>query len=221
MNSNNLPAKARRMASISTVLFALVAVGVVTSGQSSAEDLSGPSLLKALRSGGYVVLMRHASSPHEPPDAEAADALNTRRERQLDDAGRSSAIAMGAALRRLHIPVGRVLSSPTYRAMQTVRLAQFGDASIFPELGDEGHSMMADATGVRGAWLRAKIAEVPQPGLNTLVVTHLPNIVEALGASVTPMADGEALVLRPDGKGGSQLVARVRMEAWEHLDSAP
>jgi phosphohistidine phosphatase SixA len=61
-----------------------------------------------------------------PPDPAQADADNIQHERQLDEQGRASARAMGEAIRRLQIPIDQVLSSPTYRAQETVRLAQLG-----------------------------------------------------------------------------------------------
>ena len=45
-------------------------------------------------------------------------------ERQLDEKGRTTAAAMGDALRRLKIPIGEVLTSPAYRARETARLAR-------------------------------------------------------------------------------------------------
>ena len=80
-------------------------------------------LVQRLRQGGYVLVMRHASSPREAPTKEIANADNPKLERQLDEAGRSGARAMGNAVRVLRIPIGAVLTSPTYRAMETVRLA--------------------------------------------------------------------------------------------------
>jgi phosphohistidine phosphatase SixA len=165
--------------------------------------------------------MRHASSPRTPPDAAQADAGNVAHERQLDDAGRSSARAMGEALRRLHIPIGQVLSSPTYRALETVRLAQLGEPKIFPQLGDSGQSMQSDSSGTRAAWLQAKWAEVPLKHTNTIIVTHFPNITEAFADSAAGVADGEALIFRPDGRGRASLVARVKIDEWARLAAAP
>src|SRR5215216_6336710 len=79
-----------------------------------AQTMSGPALVKSLQAGGHVIVMRHASSPGQIPDKPNAD--NVPPERQLDDKGRSTATAIGEALRRLKIPVGEVLTSPTYRA---------------------------------------------------------------------------------------------------------
>jgi len=38
---------------------------------------------------------------------------------------------MGDTFRRLRIPVGQVLSSPTYRALETARLAQNPGLTLF------------------------------------------------------------------------------------------
>ncbi len=186
-----------------------------------AQTLQGASLVAALQRGGYVILMRHASSPQAPPTPPQADPDNARHERQLDATGRATAREMGAALHRLHIPVGAVLCSPTYRALETVRLAQLGTPQIREQLGDSGHSMQADTSGARGKWLRAQLAASPAPGTNTLLVTHLPNITEALPASAADLRDGGALILRPDGHGGAQVVARIGIEEWPRLAATP
>src|SRR5579863_4945145 len=141
---------------------------LVLSGASKAADESGSDVLSALRAGGYVILMRHASSPSTPPDAAQANGDNPQRQRQLDEAGRSSARKFGESLRRLGIPIGDVLSSPTYRAVETVRLAGLGEPQTFFQLGDGGQSMTADTSGGRAAWLKAELAQSPMRGKNTI-----------------------------------------------------
>jgi phosphohistidine phosphatase SixA len=195
------------------VIFLLIALPTAYS-----QSLSGKDLVAALRTGGYVILMRHASSPRDAPDAAHADGENVAHERQLDEGGRTSARAMGEALRRLHIPIDDVLSSPTYRALQTIKLAQLRSPTTATELGDSGQSMGADKSGTRAAWLKAKSAVVPAPHENTLIVTHFPNIIEAY-PEAQGLGDGEALILHPNGQGGAAIVARVKMNDWISLDS--
>jgi phosphohistidine phosphatase SixA len=180
-----------------------------------AQTLTGDALVKALRQGGYVIAMRHASSPREVPDKQAANADNVKIERQLDEAGRASATAMGKALRDLKIPIGDVLTSPTYRALETVRYAQFGDPKPFAELGDNGQSMQG-GTEAQAAWLRKQVTQFPA-GANTIIVTHFPNLTGAFPQMAAGLADGEALIFGPDGKGGATLVARVKIEEWPKL----
>ena len=177
-----------------------------------------PALLRALRAGGLVVVMRHAHSPNTLPDAAQAEPGNTQRERQLDDMGRETAMALGNALRRLRVPVGQVYSSPTFRALQTLRLAKLPTPQTPAQLGDSGQNMQGDTGGSRGAWLRTLAAKAPKPRTNTWIVTHFPNITEAWPDDAKGVADGEALVLRPDGHGGTSLLARVHIEDWPSLD---
>jgi hypothetical protein len=131
----------------------LLLVFLCIAGQASAETLAGTALIEHLRKGGYVLLMRHASAPTTLPDKQSADPENSALERQLDEKGRNSAIAMGQAIKKLEIPVGMVLSSPTYRELETVRLAALGSAKTYAQLGDGGHSMQASAVSNQTHWL--------------------------------------------------------------------
>jgi phosphohistidine phosphatase SixA len=121
---------------------------------------------------------------------------------------------MGKALRDLKIPIGDVFTSPTYRALETVRLAQFGNPKTFAELGDGGQSMQG-VTDAQAAWLKQQVSLVPKEG-NAILVTHMPNIARAF-PEASGVADGEALIFHPDGKGGAPLVARIKIEEWPHL----
>jgi phosphohistidine phosphatase SixA len=200
-----------------TVLLRCVLVAAALLGSQvsvSGDTLSGQSLVQHLRRGGYVLLMRHASSPTARPDHRIADPDNRTLERQLDAKGRSTATAMGRAIKALHIQVNKVLSSPTYRAVETVRLAGLGQAITFPQLGDGGHSMEKGAVSKQADWLRAKVSESPASGTNTVIVTHMPNIATAFGSLANNLGEGETLVFQPNGKGGEMLVARVRIEDW-------
>lgn len=176
-----------------------------------AQVMTGEPLIAALRGGGAIIVMRHASAPRQAPDKAAANPDNPTAERQLDAAGRASAAAMGEALRRLKIPVGDVWTSPTYRARDTVRHAQLPPPQPVPELGDGGQSMQV-AAAAQAAWLEKKVTELPR-GTNTVLVTHMPNIAAAF-PEAGAVADGEALVFMADGKGGARLVGRVRIEEW-------
>lgn len=198
----------------------LVALGTSTAAQ-AAETLSGAALANALSQGGYVIVMRHPSSPATLPDRSQADPANTGLERQLDETGRKTAKAMGDAFRRLHIPVGDVLSSPTYRTREAVRLAAFGEPKIVEQLDDGGHSMQADADKERSAWLRAKASEPPRQGKNTLIETHTPNLTGAFGEIARGIAAGEALIFHPGGKPEPNFVGRIKIEEWPTLAASP
>lgn len=172
-------------------------------------------LIGLLRQGGYVLVMRHASSPREVPTKEQANPDNLKLERQLDESGRRGASGMGEAFRRLQIPIGDVLTSPTYRAMETVTLARLNQPQVVSELGDGGQSMQG-VSEAQGSWLRSRVSEVPRTG-NTILVTHQPNLSRAFPEWGPSVADGETVVLRPDGRGGVAVVGRVPIDEWPRL----
>jgi phosphohistidine phosphatase SixA len=171
--------------------------------------------VKALQHGGYVLVVRHASSPRETPDPGSANPENINLERQLDVKGRESAIAMGEAIRALRIPIGVVLTSPTYRAQETVRLARLPNPRPQAELGDGGQSMQS-VTPSQTAWLKNKVMEFPR-GTNMVLVTQLPNMSTAFPQWTTGLADGETLVFGPDAQGVAMVVARIKIEQWPRL----
>ena len=77
---------------------------------------------------------------------------------------------MGRAFKSLQIPLGEIFSSPTYRARETIKLVGFGTPKTVAELGDQGHSMARLNGSGPAAWLKAKAAEKPAAGRDTLIV---------------------------------------------------
>jgi phosphohistidine phosphatase SixA len=193
-----------------------VALVMLIAVASAAAQAPSSGTVAALRSGGYVLVMRHAHSPRELPDAASAHRDNVHLERELDAEGRAAAVAMGIAIRKLGIPIGQILTSPTFRALETVRALGLGDARSLEELGDGGNNMQPDAEGKRSAWLRAQAAEPPAQSTNILMVTHVPNLRGAFGDAAADMADGETLILRSD-EGRVVVVGRVRIDEWSSL----
>lgn len=195
----------------------LLLLAVAVAAASHAQALTGAALVQALQHGGYVIVMRHAASPQTPPAKETANPDNPNDERQLDQQGMTTATNMGNAIRALNIPIGEILSSPTYRALETVKLAKLGEPRIVPELGENGASMQV-SSAAQAEWLRHRVTEFPQ-ATNTLLVTHNPNLIAAFPTEAAGVADGEALVFGPDGKGGAMLVARIKIEDWPKLQA--
>ena len=170
----------------------------------------------ALRSGGLVLVMRHAHAPREAPEPAARDPQNLDGERQLDAAGKDEARTIAEGLRRARVPVAAVLASPTFRARQTAQIAGLTPFETAEPLGDHGASMQ-NADLDHSAWLRAQAAKSPKPGGNTVIITHMPNIVAAFGAEMRDVEDGEMLVFRPDGTNAAKLIGRIHVQDWKQL----
>ena len=199
-----------------TMLLAAAAWALTALAAASASAVpEHDALLQQLRHGGYVLVMRHAQSPETPPGAQTAEADNVQRERQLSEAGKASARALGAALRALRIPLGPIYSSPTYRALQTVRFAGLASPQPIALLAEGPRGMAGDAGRAQVRWLQRAVAQTPPVGSNTLIVTHTPNIVGAF-PTVADIHATEMLVFRPD-RGHARLVERLTVEQWQQL----
>jgi hypothetical protein len=66
---------------------------------------------------------------------------------------------------------------------------------------------------------RKLLGTAPTPGTNTILITHKPNIVDALGKDWFDVKEGEASLFRPEA-GSYKLIARVQMEEWPHITAA-
>lgn len=172
-----------------------------------------------LRQGGYVLVMRHAHSPTEAPAPANADPANVTGERQLDAEGKAQAHGFGQAIKTLGIRFDRVLSSPAFRARETVELAGLGNPEPLQSLAmSEQQVMMAAADEPSGAQLRALAAQRPRAGTNTLIVTHKPNILAAFQGQAKDIQDAETIVLRSDGA-AAKVVGRIRANDWQSLET--
>jgi broad specificity phosphatase PhoE len=145
-----------------------------------------------LRTGGHVVVMRHASTDRGIGDPPGFRLDDCRTQRNLSPAGREEARRLGEAFKAHRIPVGQVRSSRWCRCLETAQLA-FGRVEPWPPLDsffdDRSH---ADK---RTQVVRELIADAPSAG-NTIFVTHQVNITALTGLYSAP---GELIVLTPRG----------------------
>jgi phosphohistidine phosphatase SixA len=202
-----------RLAGLISLLWVVPALA-----QSSAT--AAPAWIAALRDGGYVIVVRHGATYADQADTNPLDPKDTAHQRQLNDAGRAAAKSMGDALRKLKIPVGKVQTSQFQRAVETGTLLGFGEVSSTADIAEGGLVVTPNENNRRTAALRTLAATPPPAGTNIVLVTHKPNIVDAFGKDWFDVREGEASILRPDGKGGYTLAARVQAAEWTRLAQA-
>src|SRR5262252_10867721 len=121
-----------------------------------------------MRGGGQVVFMRHAVTTPGVGDPAGFKLDDCATQRNLTDAGRDDARRVGATFKSRSIPVGRVLSSPWCRCLETARLA-FGTAEPWQPLGNLFGRDEARAEPLRQ--MRALIGE-RHTGSNVVLVSH-------------------------------------------------
>ena len=71
----------------------------------------------------------------------------------------------------------------------------------------------------RAEAFRKLVSTPPQAGTNSLIISHRPNIVDALGKDWFDVKEGEASIFRPEN-GTYKLVTRVQMDEWARIASA-
>ena len=177
------------------------------------------ALVQALRAGGLVIVLRHGATFADQVDTKPIDFDNLTAQRNLNDQGKASAAALGEAFRRIGVPVGRVYTSRFNRAYETATLAGFSQAEKIPELTDAGPGMLPGESATQTEAFRKLLGTAPQPGTNKVLVTHKPNIVDALGKDWSEVKEGEASIFRP-ANGSYTLVARVQIDEWPRIAAA-
>src|SRR5438270_10625603 len=104
----------------------------------AASAQSGSDVAAALRAGGNVIVLRHGATFADQADTNPLDLKDTAHQRQLNDAGRAAAKAMGDALHKMKIPVAKVETSLFQRAVETGTLLGFGEVSSTADISEGG-----------------------------------------------------------------------------------
>ena len=206
----------RRTVALGGLLAALVLAAPIPS---LADEFDLPGMLRA---GGLVILLRHG--PTNPDQADG--------ERNLNDAGKAMARNFGELLRQMRAPVGKIYTSELNRAYQMAVLAGFTVIDKTADLTETstsmgkpadveaGRTVSSDEKSRRANALRKMLGTEPDEGTNTIIVTHKPNIVDALGEGWSDVREGEASIFRPAANGSYHLIARLQMGDWPRLAAA-
>src|SRR6516165_6751341 len=204
------------IAAIATLVsvFTLLAVSMpIASAQASLQDAD---VAKALRAGDLVMVVRHGATFPDQADTDPTNFDNIAAQRNLNDKGKALAKAFGDAMRQAEVPVGKVYTSKFNRAYETAVIAGFKDIEKTADITEGGLVVSPNENNRRVEAFRKLLATVPAPGTNTILITHKPNIVDALGKDWFDVKEGEASLLQPEN-GGYQLIARIQMEDWPHI----
>src|SRR5882724_9908372 len=188
---------------------ATLMLGLLVGPAWSQEAAVVADLLKALGGGGHVIVVRHGATHADQADTDPLNLDNVAKQRQLNDKGRADARAFGEAFRAAGVPIGKCYSSRFQRAVETARLIADRDPEATADLSEGGLVVTPNENNRRTQALRRLIGTVPAAGTNTLIVTHKPNILDALGRDWFEIKEGEASIFKPGGTGKYVLVGRV------------
>jgi phosphohistidine phosphatase SixA len=199
---------------VSFGLFTMLGTAVAGVATEANNDIA-----QMLRAGGFVIVFRHGATFPNQADTDPLNFDDIAAQRNLNDKGKVLAKAFGDAVRRVGIPVGKVYTSKYNRAYETAVIAGFKDIEKTADLTEGGLVVSPNENNRRIEALHKMLGTVPQPGTNTILITHKPNIVDGLGKDWFDVKEGEASLFRPEN-GNYKLVVRVQMEEWPYIAAA-
>ena len=179
-----------------------------------AQTVDMNALVAQMKQGGHVIVFRHGATHRDQADTDPLNHDNVAKQRLLSESGKEVAKQVGDSFRKLGIPLGKVYTSRFNRAVETAKLVGSGDIIISIDITEGGLVVSPIENDRRAEALRKLAATIPEPGKNTLIVSHKPNIMDAFGKDWFDVREGEASVFRPDGSGKAVLVARVQAIDW-------
>ncbi|NLB36119.1 MAG: histidine phosphatase family protein [Clostridiales bacterium] len=168
-------------------------------------------LLDLLRSGGYILYVRHAHAD-VGEDLPNLDFSNCFTQRNLSQQGRRQAINYGQVLQRLNIPISLpVEASPFCRTAETALLA-FGWPNVQTDyfwygvyrLGENPQEQREALEG-----FDSRMEMPPPAGSNKVIIAH--SFPEGVGLG--QIKEMETVIIQPLGEGnGYEIVARIPQE---------
>jgi broad specificity phosphatase PhoE len=185
-------------------------------GRAAAEE---QDIAQALRGGGLVIVVRHGATAPDQADSDPLNFDNIAAQRNLNDKGKMLAKAFGDAIRHVRVPVGKVYTSKYNRAFQTAVIAGFANIEKTADVTEGGLVVSPNENNRRVEAFRMMLGTAPEPGTNTIIITHKPNIVDALGKDWFDVKEGEASLFHPEN-GSYKLIARVQMDEWSRIATA-
>jgi broad specificity phosphatase PhoE len=159
----------------------------------AAPVIASEQALAELAKPGRVLILRHATAPGfgDPPQFRLGDCAT---QRNLDEAGRAQARALGARLRAAGLERAKVLSSQWCRCLETARLLGLGPVEPRPAL-NSFHGRPEERESKLAA-VRKLLAALPRDGGPVVLVTHQVTISGLTGRGVV---SGGGYVLELNG----------------------
>ncbi len=181
------------------------------------KELKGAALVRSLRQGGYNLYMRHAQSTVGQDGNLQQTPMwweNCAIQRNMSDSGKEQARRVGSALRDLKIPIYQVITAQFCRTRETGHLLGLGPIEITEDINHQiGQRAGFDINVARFK----RLAEVPPKGMNNVLVSHTHGSTRIEERIMSGIQEAEIVAYLPDGKGGSEPVARIPVTEWEVL----
>lgn len=180
-------------------LFATI-VCAISGGTSAAEVLPLAELAKP----GRVLMLRHANAPGtgDPPNFKLDDCST---QRNLDQAGRAQAQALGQRLAQAGVKRAKVYSSQWCRCLETAKLLNLGP--VMPQPALNSFFARSEQRETTVAALRSFLSGLPTNGPPVILVTHQFTINAFTGEGT---ASGGGSLFELNGSGAPRLLGAIK-----------
>jgi phosphohistidine phosphatase SixA len=196
---------------LATLLALCAALAGAEPSSAPLAPVSDAVLVRALKAGGLVIYMRHASTDFSQNDTKMKSYEDCATQRNLNEAGRAEAQRIGEAIRKLGVPLREVLASPFCRTMETAMLA-FGKVE---KSNDVRGGPVKSEDPKRYAGLLRLMSGPQAPGANLAISSHGNPFFAVAGPPY--LQEAEIAVIRPKGTTGFEVIARIRAGDWARL----
>jgi phosphohistidine phosphatase SixA len=182
----------------------LICITILYPGSGFSSD-GTTGLWAALKTGDSFVLLRHASAPGMG-DPEYFNVEDCSTQRNLSDAGRKQAIAIGDLFRVHGIEKARVLSSQWCRCLDTATLLNLGSVEVLPYLNSffQQYQRRESQTESLMKWIDKQSFEQ-----TVVLVTHQVNITSLTG--VYP-SSGELVIVNRSKSGALSVQGSIKTD---------
>ncbi len=170
-------------------------------------------LAESLQKGGYTIFFRHERTmmtgvlrDRLPYNFGSCDG-----QRILSPAGIAASQEVGQAFQILNIPIEAVFASPICRAKDSAQLA-FKQVDVTNQLMVQSKEMNRTKEDVDRD-LKALVNQPHDFKKNIVLIGHLGNVM----AIQEMPSEGEAIVLKPNGKSGVKVVGHILSAQWNDI----
>jgi phosphohistidine phosphatase SixA len=179
------------------------------------EKPASRALIASLRTGGYVLYLRHGQTDSSIPDQVPINLDDCSTQRPLTDIGRTQMRQIGVAIRKAGIPLGQIFVSPMCRAQESARLAFGPNYQVDINLMYTAHLTSAQKVPIIARTRELLSTPVTEPGKNRVILAHAPNLADLM--DYYPETEGTMAIFRPLGDAGFEYLASILPQQWQGL----